>query len=260
MSFLQTSVSHAFRMGTSSIMISVRQFSEQNNVHQNNEHLYFFCPRNCWRISSSLLWPGAHRSQLWGDEEGDLRRPAEAHSAQPTPFPPGKTFRCASACTRVNGPFGLHLPLCFHRFSQPLQRPWRSAGTRTHTPASRPCGWGRPSPNWNTTATSPSANWRRTFRPTYQDETETRGCQSGVFNESICCHEIILKSYEPESSLFCWFARKALLLLVFLTFSSFTICKTIFLMEVFFKCRFFQSSAAIYLIEQLIICSANIEL
>lgn len=86
-----------------------------------------------------------------------------------------------SACTCINDLLGLHLSLCFRRFSQPLQRLWRSAGTRTHTPASRPCGWGRRFPNWTTTATSPSANLRRTFRPTYQDETETCRCQSGVF-------------------------------------------------------------------------------
>lgn len=149
-----------------------------------NERLSFFCPRNRWRVSSSLLWPGAHRSQLWGDEEGGLCRPAEAHSAQPTPFPPGKTFCRASACTRINSPLGLHVPLWFRRFSQPLQRLRKSAGTRTHTPASRPCGWGRRSPNWTATATSPSANLRRTFRPTYKEETKRRRCQSGFITRA----------------------------------------------------------------------------
>lgn len=61
---------------------------EFNNL--NNAHLYVFCPRNRWRVSSSLLWPGALRSQLWGDEEGGVRWSAEAQSAQPTPVPPSK--------------------------------------------------------------------------------------------------------------------------------------------------------------------------
>lgn len=164
------------------------------------------------------------------------------------------------ACTRITGLFGLHLPLRFRRFSQPLQRPWRSAGTRTPAPASRPCGWERHSPNWTTTATSPLANLRRTFRPTYQKKNRDTLMSQWGFYHSNRYLEIILKSHEPESKLFCCFAPKALFLLVFLRFSSFTICRTVFLMEVFFKCWFFQSSGAIYLLELLIICSANIEI
>lgn len=102
-----------FRTGTSSAMINIWQLTEHNSVHQNSEHLDFFGPRNRWRVPSSLLWPGAHRSQLWGDEEGGLCGPAEAYSAQPTPFPPGKAFRCASACTRMKGPFGFTLAAVF---------------------------------------------------------------------------------------------------------------------------------------------------
>lgn len=101
----------------------------------------------------------------------------------------------------VEQPVGLHLPLCFCRFSWPLQRLWRSAGTRDQAPASQPCGWGRRSPNWTMRATSSSANLSRTFRILYQDETEKQGYQSQVFsifwaNDSL--HYTILKPYEPE--------------------------------------------------------------
>lgn len=48
--------------------------------------------RHCGRLPSTLLWPGALGSQLWGDEKGGVCGPAEAQSAQQTPFSPSRLF------------------------------------------------------------------------------------------------------------------------------------------------------------------------
>lgn len=108
---------------------------------------FFF--RHCGRLPSTLLWPGALGSQLWGDEKGGVCGPAEAQSAQQTPFSPSRLFginRHTQVDIKMNAKVQLHFGnvvfyifSAFLRYCQPSWRSWRSAGTRTQQPALQPC-------------------------------------------------------------------------------------------------------------------------